>query len=609
MAGDSTYLFQKNSLVLYKSSPARVLSVGQKIEIELPDHKTVLVRDKDIQLLHTGPIMKFSELDTVDQGELEEACSMLYGESTTLELLAELIYGSFTPASAWAVCKLLQDGLHFTGTPEKIEVRSIEDKEKIVQTRNQKAAEKDAWQAFIERVRHGRILDEDRDRVQPLQDVALGKIASCRILKELALPETPVQAHSLLLRLGYWDEMVNPYIQRLGFTLNVSYPELEISPEDNRMDLTGLPTFAIDDEGNQDPDDAISIDGNKLWVHIADVASVIAPDSQLDLHARGLATTLYLPEKTVSMLPPQITELFGLGLQEISPALSFGITLNDFGAIDKVEIALSKIKVKRLTYNQVQDMLHESPFREIFQLTCKYRNFRKSQNAVFLSFPEAKIKVNDGKVSIKYLPDMDSKEMVSDCMLMAGEAAARFAIENKIAFPYATQQPPETIENPQDYAGMFSYRRKLKPGEVKLHPDQHAALGLKAYSRVTSPLRRYLDLVTHQQIRSFLKGQKMLDEQEIMSRIGASAALVGSAANLERLSNLHWTLIYLMQNAGWRGKAVVVDKRDNYSLLLIPEIALETRISSNRDLSLNQEIEVSVSSVNLPELTVRFTAV
>jgi len=609
MTSESARALQKNSLVLYKSGPARVLEIGQKIEIELPGRKNVSVRDKDIILLHSGPVSNLADLDNKIDGEIEAACEMLSGETTTLDLIAELIYGSFTPVSAWAVIKLLQDGLYITGTPDSITVRPKDDYEKTLQDRKFKAAEKDAWHCFIERIKQGKAADEDKERLLPLEDFASGKTSTSKILKELGLQETPIQAHELLLRLGVWDYTVNPYIRRLGFTLNVNYPEIEEISDEKRVDLTHLQAFAIDDEGNQDPDDAISFDNGKLWIHVADVASVVKPSGALDMHARNHATTIYLPEKTVSMLPSDITQMLGLGLQEVSPALSFGITLKDDGSIDKYEAVLSRVKVTRLTYTQVRDTIISSPFDEIFQMTRKYRNFRKSQNAIFLSFPEVRIRVENGKVSIKQLPEMNSKDMVTDAMLMAGEAAARFAIDNKIPFPFTTQPIPETIENPADCAGMFCYRRKLKPSEVKSSPDQHAGLGVKAYSRATSPLRRYIDLVAHQQIHAFIGNTPPLDNQEIMNRIGLSAAVVGSAQNLERQSNLHWTLVYLLQNPDWQGKGIAVEIRERFSIVLIPEIALETRISSQTTLSPNQEILLKVISVDLPGLTAHFTIV
>lgn len=68
--------------------------------------------------------------------------------------------------------------------------------------------------------------------------------------------------------------------------------ELPDLPDEPRRDLTGLPAFAIDDEGNLDPDDALSLDGDRLWVHVADAAALIGPDSPADIEARARGATL-----------------------------------------------------------------------------------------------------------------------------------------------------------------------------------------------------------------------------------------------------------------------------------------------------------------------------
>jgi hypothetical protein len=99
-------------------------------------------------------------------------------------------------------------------------------------------------------------------------------------------------------------------------------------PEEERLDLTHLPALAIDDKGNQEPDDALSLEGDRLWVHVADVAALVPPESAADLEARARGATLYLPEGAVPMLPWAAIGRLGLGLSEISPALSFGLDLD-----------------------------------------------------------------------------------------------------------------------------------------------------------------------------------------------------------------------------------------------------------------------------------------
>ena len=98
-----------DSLVLYKIRPARVVSVGEKIEIEIEGGQTKRVRPKDISVLHPGPLHRLDEL-TPRAGQLQEAWELLEGTSTDLKELAELLSDAFTPATAWAAWQLVADG-------------------------------------------------------------------------------------------------------------------------------------------------------------------------------------------------------------------------------------------------------------------------------------------------------------------------------------------------------------------------------------------------------------------------------------------------------------------------------------------------------------------
>jgi exoribonuclease-2 len=608
MQKENSQLFQKNNLVLYKSSAARIIDISHKIEIELDSKKRVKVRNKDITLLHPGPIESFSELKPIN-GEIEEVCKTFSGESVTLPELAELIYAEYTVSSSWATYKLLQDELYFYGTPEKIHIRTKDDLEKEIQSRKQKNEEQVKWEEFINRIRNNKIHEDDKNKCNSLRDFAYGREKKNTILKELSIQQTPENAHRLLIKLKIWDETVNPYIKRLKFTIPTHFPDIPEIEKEKRLDLTYLEAFAIDDEGNKDPDDAISIDGNKIWVHIADVASLVTPDSPLDNHAQAMCANLYLPEKTVKMLPEKITSLFGLGLKEISSALSFGMTLDDDGQLNDIEIVPTLIKVTRLTYQQAEHKLQSSPLKKIYNLIQKYQNYRRSRNCVFLTFPEVKIKVYENIVSINQLPDLRSRQLVTESMVMAGEASARFAYKRKIPFPYVSQPPPETIDHPKDLAAMFAYRKLLKPGETHTLPAPHSGLGLKMYSRSTSPLRRYIDLIAHQQLRAYINNKQLMDDQTIVNRVGSYEALIGNINKLERLSNLHWTLVYLHQNPTWQGRGIVVDIKDRFAVIIIPELGMETRMAINRNLSLNNVFTLKVTSIDIPSLSTHFQVI
>jgi exoribonuclease-2 len=589
------------SLVLYKNRAARVEHVGDKLEIEIEGGERRKVRPKDVTLLHPGPLDSLNNL-TPPPGEVKTAWEILAGSTIDLAELAELIYGAYTPATAWAAWQLVDDGLYFRGSPDEVLARPAQEVAQEQASREAQAARQQAWAAFLERVQAGQIQAEDNRYLKEVERLALGQSDSSRLLRELGRKETPENAHALLLDLDYWDYRMVPYPQRIGLPSTPPAAELPELPQETRLDLTGLPAFAIDDEGNQEPDDALSLDGTRLWVHIADVAALIAPDTPADLEARERGASLYLPDGTVQMLPPTAVRRLGLGLTEISPALSFGLDLDPSGEIVAVEVVRAWVRVTRLTYSQVESRLEEEPIRNLYRLARLHQARRQAQGAISIELPEVKIEVDGGKVDIYPLPPLKSRDVVLEAMLMAGEATARFAVEHDIAFPFTAQDAPDTQDRPTDLAGMFALRRMLKPSNYQTSPAPHAGLGLDMYAQVTSPLRRYLDLVAHQQLRAYLRGEETLQAQAVLERVGAVAAVSNSVRRAERLARRHWTLVYLLQHPNWHGRGIVVDKHDRRATILIPELDLEAQVHLREDLPLNSTVPATVSGVDLPEL-------
>jgi len=211
--------FKTGSLVLYRSGPAKVIGITKKIEIELADKKTVQVRVKDITFLHPGPVSDLSKLTKFGKktDQIEEACSILQGESVDLKELSELAYEEYSPESAWAVCANLLDGLYITGSVDKIIIRTDIEVKKDSESRKLKADGKSQWIDFTIKVKKGEISADDNKYMRDLELFALGKQGRSRLLKDLKIPETVENAHALLLKLKYWDYYVNPYIKRLGF--------------------------------------------------------------------------------------------------------------------------------------------------------------------------------------------------------------------------------------------------------------------------------------------------------------------------------------------------------------------------------------------------------
>ncbi|MCB0209833.1 MAG: RNB domain-containing ribonuclease [Anaerolineae bacterium] len=603
--GDVMTTLHPNSLVLYKNRPAKVLHSGDKVEIKLEDGRSLKVRPKDITLLHPGPIATLSELKP-QSGEIETAWELLAGSTTSLPELAELIYEAYTPATAWATWELVLDGLYFQGDPEAIVATSAEAVAQIKAERAAKVARAQAWTDFVDRAAEGHIVSDDQPYLREVEDLAYGRIDKSRVMQALDLAETPEAAHTWLLRVGYWDETVNPYPQRFGVPWSSSAVELPDLPSEERVDLTHLAAFAIDDEGSKDPDDALSIDGSRLWVHIADVAALIPPDSPADLEARARGANLYVPEQTITMLPAKATQLLGLGLMATSPALSFGLDLNADGEVVDLEIVPSWVKVQRLSYDEVEQRLTEEPFKQLYQIALAMQARRRANGEISIDLPEIKIKVVEGEIIIKPILPLRSRDLVREAMLAAGEAVARFAARQGIPFPFTTQEAPEYQDLPNTIAGHFARRLTLRRSQLTSMPGPHAGLGLDIYAKATSPLRRYSDLVVHQQLRAYLRGGNLLDTQQMLERVGAAEAVEGDVRRAERLSRQHWTLVYLMRRPDWQGQGVVLEKRGQRYLILIPELDLETQLHVRTELLPDSTVLLTLNRINLPLLESRF---
>ena len=195
-------------------------------------------------------------------------------------------------------------------------------------------------------------------------------------------------------------------------------------------------------------------------------------------------------------------------------------------------------------------------------------------------------------------------------MILAGEGAAKHAADNGLPFPFVLQETAETSEDPGvgwGLAGALALRRRQLPSRPSASKGRHAGLGLDAYSRVTSPLRRYLDLVAHQQLRLHLRGERTLSEAEIVERMGAAESAALSVRRAERMSRRHWTLAWLVQRSEeWKGEAVIVDHRGSRAVAVIPDLALEIDLQGGGGLDLNEVVQVRLASVDLPRLDARF---
>jgi exoribonuclease-2 len=119
-------------------------------------------------------------------------------------------------------------------------------------------------------------------------------------------------------------------------------------------------------------------------------------------------------------------------------------------------------------------------------------------------------------------------------------------------------------------------------------------------------LRRYQDLTVHQQLRAFIQGETVLDETQLSEKLMSQDQRSGSVRRAERFSNQHWKLVFLQRNPQWQGQAVIVFKDERKATIIIPELAMETKIRTRENFQLDDTISVRVTGVDLPEQTAYF---
>ena len=636
-----------NSLVLYKNNGAVVAADdgNGKWTVKFrsvpatatkpAQYSTQSVRTKDFVFLaeKVSGIEKVLEIadkcsgnpDNIFASGVQEAWELLVSDDSTaheamnFDELKDLVKGDANPDETLGIFVALKESPRFVFDQKeyalgnlKFTPRSQEEIDAIALKAQEKDREAAERLEFIKRLKQKKLdLPGDAKFMSDVEALALGKTDKSRSMKEAGFRETAEKAHRLLLDTGIWTPYRNPYPLRWGLTMQSANVGLDHPPVEERTEISGI-SYAIDNAYSADPDDAVAFDGKYLWVHIADPASSVEFDSPIEKTAMDRGTTLYMPEGTSRMLSEDCLEDYALGLKEKSNALSFRLELDENAQVLDCQVMKTIVYVKRYTYQQAEELKESPELKPLFEIARRNIEKRNRAGAVQISLPEVHIvaDVQQKKVTIETEEHPESSIMVREMMLLAGEGAAKFAFKNSIPFVYVSQDSPDMpAEIPEGLAGEYRKRKCMKRRSVGVTPSFHSGLGIGMYSQVTSPLRRYGDLISHIQLRKFLDGGELLDKDTMLMKISAGDAAGGAAVKAERKSNLHWTLVYLLEHPDWSGKAVCVDNSGKVPYFMVPELAMESYIAGTGDVDLNGEITVKVQNIDLSELTFEFVKV
>ncbi|MCR5621462.1 MAG: RNB domain-containing ribonuclease [Treponema sp.] len=640
-----------NTIVLYKSTAAAITDKGENGKFPIrwqsapatatkpATYSQQSVRTKDFTILSTGAasslerVLEWAEKNAPSEedmygkdtsnalaAQVKECYELLCSDEETasaahsFEDLVSLFRGEVKADECWGNYLALKNTVYFKQDLKELmdgrlvfTPRPQAEIDELVKKADAKGQEAQKREEFLARLKERKLLPEDSIFMTDVENLAYSKTDKSRTMHDAHLKETPENAHKLLLETGIWDITRNPYPIRWGLSMKSATEGLAAPPDEERLSVEGI-SYAIDNEYSTDPDDAVAWDGSYLWVHIADPASTVMPDSSIDKSARARGATLYLPEGAARMLAEDCLEDYALGLKEQSRALSFRIQLDAEGNIEDCSVFKTLVNVKRLTYKQADTMKGGPELKKLFEIAKRNVERRVKAGAVMIDIPQVHITLDaDRRVSIEEDNRTESSEMIREMMLLAGEGAAHFAFKNRIPFPFISQDAPTLPQDlPEGLAGQFRLRRCMHKRSVGITPAMHSGLGLGMYTQVTSPLRRYSDLIAHEQLRAFLDGRQLINRDDMLMRISEGDAGFQAAHKAERKTDMHWTLVYLLQNPDWTGDAILVDRGGKQPQLFIPELGLETYMGVEESVALNGTVRVKVDKINLSEQTVEF---
>lgn len=389
-------------------------------------------------------------------------------------------------------------------------------------------------------------------------EVVRGTIAE--VLGDPMRPDVAMQA--IIRQHGLSETFPEAVLAQAESEPKVLDPELVAREiEGGRKDLRELKTMTIDGLDARDLDDAISIaplpdGGFKLWVHIADVTYYVTEGSPLDLEARRRGTSVYLADRVLPMLPPQLSN----GICSLNPkqdrfAMTAEMLFNSDGEQYDGDIYESVIRSDlRANYEDVRKSLRETvsegyeDFMPELRLMEKLAGIldekAKRRGALDFNFPETKVEMDtEGKVTAIYpYPTSFANDIIEQFMIAANRYVAKTFRELGLPFLYRVHDlpDPEKLDKFREALRMQGKKIKLSPNPKPLeladllrdlaempgamalqnlllrslakavYSDQplgHYGLALKDYTHFTSPIRRYPDLFIHRVIRGYLRDQ------------------------------------------------------------------------------------------------------
>lgn len=425
-----------------------------------------------------------------------------------------------------------------------------------------------------------------------------------KIIEVLGYPgENDTEIHAILADYGLPNEFPKE-VEFEAKKLDTSIKKEEIL---KRRDMREVITFTIDPSDAKDFDDALSIqkleNGNwEIGVHIADVSYYVKPGTLLDKEAYSRATSIYLVDRVVPMLPEILSNnVCSLRPNEDKYTFSAVFELNDKAEIKKQWFGRTVIHSdRRFTYEEAQEIIEgkkgdfEEEVRTLHQLAHQMREKRLKNGAISFDKMEVKFKLDENKnpVGVYFKIGKESNHLIEEFMLLANQKVSQYASTNKKGTPvgrtfiYRIHDDPDPVKllSLKQFVNTLGYDinitnkkdtyqsinkllkdvkgkgeenmietlavRTMSKAKYSTENIGHYGLDFNYYSHFTSPIRRYPDIIAHRLLQEFLDKKPSADKDIIEEMAKHSSEMEKLAVDAERDSIKYMQVKFMEQYVG-----------------------------------------------------------
>ena len=401
--------------------------------------------------------------------------------------------------------------------------------------------------------------------------------------------ENNTEIHAIMAEYGLPFEF-SKKVETAAALIPVAISKEEIN---KRRDFRKEITFTIDPHDAKDFDDALSVkklhNGHiEVGIHIADVSHYVKPDSLLEKEAFERATSVYLVDRTIPMLPEKLSNnLCSLRPNEEKLTFSAVFEINDQGKVFEKWFGRTVIHSdRRFTYEDAQEIIegnvgdYQEEILLLNNLAGRLRDRRFANGAVNFESVEVNFRLDEKGKALEVIPKerKEAHKMIEEFMLLANREVATFIFDKgkgkqtEGSFPFVyrvhNDPDPEKFENFIKFASGFGYQlstqggisknlnklftdiqgkpeqnvlesiaiRSLAKARYTTDPKGHFGLCFEHYTHFTSPIRRYPDLMVHRLLWSYLEGENPQEKELIEQKCIHSSEREKRAAEAERAS-------------------------------------------------------------------------